>query len=325
MSNKYTRLALLTSFLGFVPAAPAVALEVPVRITGQMTAANPAPTSGPFVGAAVGDLVVLDLIVNEPGAQHPQFDARGYAIQATRSFLRVGTREDSLDPVGAPVVGIWNSYLGLRDWFDMPSEPLSQGGLVRFDLVDSTDTVFDTSDILLLRGVYPASRFTTVSFGAQVGGGFLEFSVTQAEIGNGGLGTVYCAPAVMNSTGSAALMQVIGSDVLAANTLTLQARRLPPNTFGFFLTSRTQANVVSPGGSQGRLCLGGAIGRYQNSVQSSGPTGSIALAVSPLELPQPTGAVAAQVGETWNFQAWYRDANPQNTSNFSDAVAVTFL
>jgi hypothetical protein len=29
-------------------------------------------------------------------------------------------------------------------------------------------------------------------------------------------------------------------------------------------------------------------------------------------------------GETWNFQAWYRDVSPTQTSNFTDAVAVRF-
>ena len=30
------------------------------------------------------------------------------------------------------------------------------------------------------------------------------------------------------------------------------------------------------------------------------------------------------IGETWNFQYWFRDANPQTTSNTSPAVAVEF-
>ena len=29
-------------------------------------------------------------------------------------------------------------------------------------------------------------------------------------------------------------------------------------------------------------------------------------------------------GDTWNFQAWFRDMNPGPTSNFTDGVAVTF-
>ncbi len=39
-------------------------------------------------------------------------------------------------------------------------------------------------------------------------------------------------------------------------------------------------------------------------------------------VPQPTGNVAVQPGDTWNFQAWYRDIG--NTNNFTDAVSVLF-
>ena len=34
--------------------------------------------------------------------------------------------------------------------------------------------------------------------------------------------------------------------------------------------------------------------------------------------------VAIQPGETWNFQLWYRDNNPQTTSNFTDAISIFF-
>jgi hypothetical protein len=37
-----------------------------------------------------------------------------------------------------------------------------------------------------------------------------------------------------------------------------------------------------------------------------------------------TPIVAVQAGETWSFQAWYRDAHPGPTSNFSDGRAVPF-
>ena len=40
--------------------------------------------------------------------------------------------------------------------------------------------------------------------------------------------------------------------------------------------------------------------------------------------PTPTGLVQVAAGETWNFQAWYRDANPGPTSNFTPSVSVLF-
>ena len=68
------------------------------------------------------------------------------------------------------------------------------------------------------------------------------------------------------------------------------------------------------------------MGRYNRPGQiiSSGPTGSILFPIDLTAIPTPTGLVPALSGETWNFQAWYRDVNPTATSNFTDAVSVTF-
>jgi hypothetical protein len=37
-----------------------------------------------------------------------------------------------------------------------------------------------------------------------------------------------------------------------------------------------------------------------------------------------TPTVGVAPGESWSFQAWYRDNNPTPTSNFTDASTVTF-
>ena len=82
-----------------------------------------------------------------------------------------------------------------------------------------------------------------------------------------------------------------------------------------------------PGGSQGVLCLGGAIGRFvaPTQVQDSGATGTFSLVLDVFDIPQPTGAVAIQPGTTWNFQAWHQDVvGGAATSNFTDATSVTF-
>ncbi len=144
----------------------------------------------------------------------------------------------------------------------------------------------------------------------------------------GGVGTAYCGPAVANSTGSSATIAGTGSAIAANNNLGLTASDLPLNAFGFFLASRTQGVVNQPGGSQGVLCLGGQIGRYvgPGQIKNSGATGSFSLAIDNTQLPTPTGPVAGAVGETWNFQAWYRDAvGGTATSNFTNGLAVTWL
>ena len=307
-----------------VLALPAASQQtIRVTVTGQVSTLAPAPTTGPFAQAAIGDTITIEMTLALPGSQNPHYDGRSYPILAPSSIVTIGAASTPFAPTGASF-GIWNNYLGTRDEFVGFQEPVLPSGLLRIAAIDPTGMVFDTSDLTRLRGTYPASVFTVASLGLQIGGGFIEGPLDSVRVFSAGLGDLYCDPAVANSTGRPGILEVTGSDVISTNQLRLTALQLPQNTFGFFLTSRTQAQVANPGGSQGVLCLGGAIGRYQAFALNSGTTGTIALDVSPLTLPQPLGTVSAQVGESWSFQGWYRDANPQSTSNFTDAVAVTF-
>jgi hypothetical protein len=127
-----------------------------------------------------------------------------------------------------------------------------------------------------------------------------------------------------NSTGAAARTRAVGSDLGSDNALTVFTGDLPPSSFGYYLCSQTQDFVAGAGGSQGDLCLGGAIGRLNRpgEVQVSTAAGRFHLRLDLTSLPSPTGSVSAMTGETWHFQAWYRDANPSATSNFSSSVAL---
>ena len=140
------------------------------------------------------------------------------------------------------------------------------------------------------------------------------------------IGTAYCAPA-NNSTGVAGALSATGFTNVATNDVTLQVEDLPNNSFGFFLTSRTQGFVMGPGNSAGNLCLGGSIGRYVGAgqIQNSGATGSFALQINLNQMPQPAGFVSAVAGETWNFQCWYRDVlSGVPTSNFTQGLSIAF-
>ncbi|MEZ6016214.1 MAG: LamG-like jellyroll fold domain-containing protein [Planctomycetota bacterium] len=158
-------------------------------------------------------------------------------------------------------------------------------------------------------------------------------AITQAEVDAwfgscaGGVGSTYCGPAVVNSTGASASISASGSALVSNNDVTLMATGLPTNSFGFFITSMTQGLVPQAGGSQGVLCLGGNIGRFVGAgqIQNSGMTGEIMLALDLTQQPTPTGIVSVMAGETWNFQGWYRDAIGGNgTSNFTDGLQVNF-
>jgi hypothetical protein len=137
----------------------------------------------------------------------------------------------------------------------------------------------------------------------------------------------YCTPSIPNSTGQAGVMDATGSSSVTSNDVTLIAAQLSQSSIGYFLTSRIQGLVIGFGGSQGNLCLAGSIGPYSGpgQVRNSGATGSFSLAIDLTTMPQPTGGVAVQSGETWHFQAWHRDAlGGIATSNFTDAISISF-
>lgn len=160
--------------------------------------------------------------------------------------------------------------------------------------------------------------FTGTPFAPRVWNGELCYNV--------GVGASYCGPAAVNASGASGAISAVGSDVLAANNLLLSATGVPADTFLFFLASPTPGLWVNPGGSAGTLCLGGAIGRFVGG--GAFGTGAGAVSFVPVDLqalPTPIlVSIPAQVGETWHFQAWFRDlAGGAPTSNFTDAVAVT--
>ncbi|MEM9378446.1 MAG: sialidase family protein [Planctomycetota bacterium] len=135
-------------------------------------------------------------------------------------------------------------------------------------------------------------------------------------------GAPECA-AQPNATGRPASIRTFGSTSIAADEVRVHVDSLPPGTAALLLASRDAGFVAGPGGSFGDLCLGGAIGRF--GVTTALPTAEAFFDVPVGALPTPTGPVAAQPGESWRFQAWFRDNQAGAPgSNFTDAVAVTF-
>jgi len=171
--------------------------------------------------------------------------------------------------------------------------------------------------------------FDRVDVRASTTGGnwvFIDFEVAQG--GTPSLGTSYCGPAVVNTSGSSAATIATGSTIAANNNVTLTALSMPANQFGFFLTSMTQGNVPNPGGSNGVLCLGGTIGRYvaAGQIKNSGAGGTFDLLLNLTQTPAGASFVAITAGQTWNFQAWFRDIGPmgQPQSNFTDGRSISF-
>lgn len=220
----------------------------------------------------------------------------------------------SLDPAtgSSTLIGPTNMTGLVAIWYDRAGDTLygvcdgnGAGCVVELDLTTGAATPLFSTGMNL------------VGIGGDVGGG-----------GPATIGTPYCS-AVPNSTGAAATIGATGSVAVANNDVTLTCTDLPANTFGYFLSGTARAFVMGPGGSQGDLCLGGSIGRFNraafNEVQNSGASGQFSLVIDLTNMPTAMGPVALVPGDTRTFQCWYRDANPAVTSNFSGAVEITFL
>ncbi|MEE8468076.1 MAG: hypothetical protein V3T22_06450, partial [Planctomycetota bacterium] len=130
---------------------------------------------------------------------------------------------------------------------------------------------------------------------------------------------------VQNSTGRPAAISAFGSTTANKNLLTLVARHLPEQVFGYFINSDVQGFTPLPPGSSGNLCLGGVIGRHAKQIASSGDAGRLVIDVDLTVLPRPNGTHSVVAGETWNFQCWFRDDQGGHTSNFTDGIEIVFL
>lgn len=167
-------------------------------------------------------------------------------------------------------------------------------------------------------------RFTATDNGSPTASA--DLIVTIFVTPNGSIGTNLCDPNAANSTGLPGQMWVTGSDVALANSMTLMVADLPANAFGYMVVSQSTGFLPMPGGSQGNLCLNGAdIGRYVNSPMLVSADGVGMQAIDLTQIPHPSlGSIAAIAGQTFGWQLWYRDLNPTLTSNWTNAVRVTF-
>lgn len=150
-----------------------------------------------------------------------------------------------------------------------------------------------------------------------------DLSVEPGIVGN--LGVTYCM-AANNSTGTFATMSAFGSSVASVNNVTITASNVPNNQFGIFVVSDTTGFVPGVGGtSNGNLCLGGGIGRYSNpgEIVSSGSAGEFSFTIDTSAIRRPANSVPALPGQTWFFQAWFRDGVGLG-SNFTEGLGITF-
>ena len=117
-------------------------------------------------------------------------------------------------------------------------------------------------------------------------------------------------------------MVASGSVSVALDDLVLTASGLPHNQFGLIFMGSNQIDV--PFGD-GKRCVGGTTNRF--GVQSTGAAGLLTIGPGIVATSQGFPlSTHIDPGETWNFQAWYRDpAGPCHLAhNLSDAISITF-
>lgn len=97
-----------------------------------------------------------------------------------------------------------------------------------------------------------------------------------------------------------------GTFLTSVNDLTFDATGPLTDVFGLFIVSRTPNLVSNVAGGEGSLCLGGAIGRYNAFIQSTGAAGLAILPVDLMQISTPNGTVEAVAGDAFYFQFWHR-------------------
>ncbi len=210
----------------------------------------------------------------------------------------------------------------------------------------STDTLYATLYTGGGAGQFVSLDTTTGGILTTVATDFLnaemEMAMQVPAGGDPGVGTPFCDPMDINSTGQST--QMTGSLTAPGGSgLHLEAVNGPPTEFGYFLvgTAPDDPGLVI---SNGRLCLsitgGNVFGRYNvsggplNSIGAFDASGVMQNLVStssvgsgydvPSTVPIP-GSPTITAGSTWHFQLWHRDTPAgAGASNFSNGLSVMF-
>ena len=225
------------------------------------------------------------------------------------------------------------SFVGSVLWGNVPADLdftcsasysiVGEAGGAALEFVLDRDPQFFARDDLHLIPGSPAIDALPMQFGTDddgTAGEFGAFSYDPTYCGEDcswGLGSVGC-PTVRNSTGGRADLQANGNPSLEEDRLLLLATGMPPGVPVVVLASQSGAFVPFHS-SPAPLCLGPVVHRLPPGPVTSRPDGSLGFWV---QLVDENFEPIASAGETWHFQAWFRDAQGEWTSNMTSSIAV---
>lgn len=291
--------------------------------------------TGPCLGVAEGDPFELTVALLTAEAVAETTGSIDHLIRNFNGRLFVGGRAQLAGRTSSVLTSNFGSGAVLGN--DAPQAPLfpptdfiyigaslSGDEFVNVVIADDTSALLHSNRIEDLVGTYvlPETSFAYLA-SASTGCGIDVQLMTMEIAPRIELGTPFCPAPVMNSTGGFGRLEAVGSDSTEINSLLLSAGPLPDGQLTLLIASRQQGAPMPLVGSAGTLCLGSP-GRFGQEVVASHGFGSVEYAVDLRTLPTPLGSVAAQPGDTWSFQAWYRDLDGSTpTSNLTDGVAIT--
>ncbi len=270
------------------------------RIAGNWTAVarllDPSPAPGDAFGISVGVAGEVLLV----GASHA--DSLGLDSGAAHLFRQSGGTSTHVREL-TPWVGAAGDYFGLALAVEGEFTAVGAFGDDRAGNLAGSVHLYDTPGL--------AAPWVTP----------FCFCPTGAACGNLDLDA-----GCNNSTGRGASFEWWGSPSIAAGDLHLVVRDLPPGSAAIVFLGDGTGSVFL---TDGRICVGaGSRGVFRTSPMAVGQDGTLVVAT---DLAGRTQSVLAGVGglspgETWHYQAWYRDLASLcgSGANASSALSVVF-
>ncbi|HPF14536.1 MAG: hypothetical protein H6830_12940 [Planctomycetes bacterium] len=318
---------LLALLSGVVFASPGLAGDLLITFEGHVTQImGSGMPSGPFVAAQVGDAMRCSLEFEQPPPL--PFDTVFYTADFDSLSLRIGQGEETGNIPAGMIALVGNDVpypsFPTVDFLSFQFPTIGLGN-VSILVEDPQGQIFSTNYLSAIPGprLVPSSSYLEVRYLNTTDG--IRVRLDQMAIYRmEDQGSTYCAPAAINSLGVSGTLEANGSDYAAAERLVLLADYLPSQQFALLLAGTAQASPTVPTGSQGNLCIGGTLARFNQLLTNTDNGLTARFDLDPFEVPLAPGTLPIVAGSTYHFQVWYRDSNPSPTSNFTEALSVTF-